>query len=320
MDHVWVPVRLPLGDKSYLQDITVYLRKTDTGVILIDSGLNVPESYATLTNLLDQEGYRPEQIDALLLTHYHLDHSGLALRLQKKFFTPVYIHRNDGKVLEFFRKHVGSYTDCVEEFFSTFGIPDQTLTRIKRELEPFQELLVGPSEMQTLEEGQEFETVSGNIAAVFTPGHTPGHVSFMHTKTRILFGGDFLLEREFPHVGIFPHTQQYNPLKDYINSLEKIRKLRVSQILPSHGKVIRDPERRIADVYGFIQNKIADIYHLLKKGPLTVMQICNQGFGYEHDALSCFFLLTLSLAYIRYLQEEHMVVAKRDKVGIRFTA
>ena len=320
MVQMWTPIKLPLGNQSYLQDITVYLLRTETGVMLIDSGLNLSSSYGTLTNLLAQEGYLPEQIEALLLTHYHLDHSGLALPLQEKFSIPVHIHKNDREVLEFFKKHAGSYTDYVEKFFNTFGIPEQTLMRIKRELEPFKKLLVGPSEMQVLKEGQEFETVSGNIEAVFTPGHTPGHVSFMYTKDRILFGGDFLLAKELPHVGLFPHTKQYNPLKDYINSLQKVKKLQIDVILPSHGAVIREPQRRIADVYGFIQNKIADIYRLLKKGPLTVMQICDRGFGPERDALSYFFLLTLSLAYIRYLKEEKMITSRRKKTGILFMA
>jgi hypothetical protein len=59
---------------------------------------------------------------------------------------------------------------------------------------------------------------------------------------------------------------------------------------------------------------------LKKKGPLTLSQICGQGFSSYNSGLSYFFLLTLSLAYLRYLEEEELAIRKSSKSGISFMA
>ncbi|MBN1141047.1 MAG: MBL fold metallo-hydrolase [Deltaproteobacteria bacterium] len=56
--------------------------------ILIDAGLSCRE----MTGRLDQLGVRPEQIDALFVTHEHVDHIRGLLPFASRYETPVYCH------------------------------------------------------------------------------------------------------------------------------------------------------------------------------------------------------------------------------------
>ena len=112
-----------------------------------------------------------------------------------------------------------------------------------------------PLEMRLLEEEQaglpvspirEGEFVeSGNMRfeAILTPGHSPGHLSFWWEEERILLGGDNVL---------LPSTTALvapkGNLGDYLESLEKVKKLAPRLIYPGHGPVIDDPIGRIDEL------------------------------------------------------------------------
>jgi glyoxylase-like metal-dependent hydrolase (beta-lactamase superfamily II) len=70
-----------------------YLVEDDTGVTIVDAG--VPTSWATLTTALQRIGRRPSDVRALVLTHAHFDHVGIAERIRTTLDVPVYVHQND---------------------------------------------------------------------------------------------------------------------------------------------------------------------------------------------------------------------------------
>jgi glyoxylase-like metal-dependent hydrolase (beta-lactamase superfamily II) len=322
MTKIWTPIKLPLGNKSYLQDVTIYLIKSRDGFILLDAGLNTTEAFSSIGEAFSRIGCRPQDIRAIYITHYHLDHCGLATRLQDLLSVPIYMTKEDKEILDFIKTYLHEYPEKMGEFFGSFGVPHTTIDYLKKELTVYKQLLIGPDRIHPTIDGEKIEITSGHLKVVSTPGHTPGHISFLLPKEGILFGGDFFLRDEFPHVGIYPHTIKYNPLKDYLKTLEKIKAMDINIILPSHGEPIYDPGRRIDDVTGFIRHKIEDVLRLLKKGPLSLSQVCDQGFrSYDSGlSLSYFFILTLSLAYLRYLEEENLAVRKSNKSGIVFVA
>ncbi len=307
MKKNWYSIKLPLGDKSYLQDVEVYVFKLTDGFLMLDAGLNTEASYNALISGLSQIGYRIDYIRKLIISHYHLDHCGLALRLQKKFSIPVYLHEADKKILQFFKKHVEHYPEKIWEFYSSYGVPKDTMDFITKELYVYKALILGPTDTLPIEDEDIFDIENGYIQAIFTPGHTPGHMSFFLPEEGIFFGADFLLKNEWPHGGIYPHTIGYNPIKDYLSSLKKVKELNPKIIVPSHGESIYEPVERINDTIKFITKKIEEIYDTLKKGPLNLAQICDKCFKSYDSSLNYFFLLSLGLAYVTYLKEQGIV-------------
>ncbi len=311
-------IRLPLGDKSYLQDVYVFLFRKGNRFILFDAGLNTEESFNALLYGIREEGYELKNMEALIISHYHLDHCGLALRMQNMLSIPVYLHERDREILLFFKKYVEHYPERIKEFYCSYGVPTNIMENITEELQVYKALILGPTDTLPLKEGDRFEIEEGYLEVIYTPGHTPGHISLFFPERNILFGADLILEDEWPHGGIYPHTARYNPIKDYLKSLEKIKDLKPEIIIPSHKNPIYEPEKRIDEAIGFMKRKIEEIYETLKKkGPLSLFQICDLVFkGYE-DVISYFFLLSLSLGYMRYLLEEGLCEEiKREEITL----
>ena len=322
MTNMWIPIRLTLGNKFHLPEMTVYLVRSNHGFILLDSGLNTGKAFSSMEEELSKIGYRLQDIREIYLTHYHLDHSGLAIRLQNLLSVNIHMTEEDKEILDYIKTHLHEYPEKMGTFFNSFGVSHTTIDYLKKELDGYTQLLIGPSRILPIVDGEKIEIASGHLEVVATPGHTPGHTSFLLPKEGVLFGGDFILRDEIVHVGIYPYTIRYNPLKDYLKALKKVRAMDISMILPAHGEPIHEPGQRIDEVTAFIRNKIEDILRLLKKGSLSLSQVCNQGFRSCDSDLSFnyFFVLTLSLAYLRYLEEENLIVRKSNKSGVVFVA
>lgn len=81
------------------------------------------------------------------------------------------------------------------------------------------------------------ETVAG-LEAISTPGHSADHVCFFARADGICFVGDLLLGTGS---GLVPPRAEGGSLADYLESLERVRDLGPSVLLPGHGPAIEDP-------------------------------------------------------------------------------
>jgi hydroxyacylglutathione hydrolase len=105
-----------------------------------------------------------QPVEAILLTHTHFDHVGAVAQLARHTGAPVYCPRLEVAVL----KDINSYV------FPGYG-----------PFEPY-------DPEQTLEGGETLSLAGLDIEVLFTPGHSPGHVSFSLVDHQLLFDGDVL--------------------------------------------------------------------------------------------------------------------------------
>jgi glyoxylase-like metal-dependent hydrolase (beta-lactamase superfamily II) len=93
---------------------------------------------------------------------------------------------------------------------------------------------------RTLEDGDRLQTDEFVIEAVHTPGHASNHLCFRHEASNWLFTGDHVIDGST--VVIDPPDGN---MKQYIESLRRVRALGCRALAPGHGEIIRDPERVI---------------------------------------------------------------------------
>lgn len=156
----------PLGDNAFHLDTTIaanaYLVKGRRGLILIDPGL-APNVNRIARDLVHHD-VSPYHVTDILLTHYDPDHAGSADTWSHRTGARVWIGAADAAIL---RHEVKPPRTPFRRTTALAGLPK----------------LPGHA---TLIDG-ETEILDG-IRAVPTPGHTPGHLTFLHAS--IGFIGD----------------------------------------------------------------------------------------------------------------------------------
>ena len=106
-------------------------------------------------------------IDAVLLTHTHFDHIGAVAPVARATGAPVYCPKIEVPVLA----DIMSYVP-----WPGFG--------------PFESY----EAEHTLKGGEKLQLAGLDIDVVFTPGHSPGHVTFSIPDEHVVFSGDVLFQ------------------------------------------------------------------------------------------------------------------------------
>ena len=87
-----------------------------------------------------------------------------------------------------------------------------------------------------IDDGFQIEATEFRLSAVHTPGHASNHLCYLLEEERLLFSGDHIMQGST--VVIAPPD---GDMAAYLQSLDRIRGLRLRTIAPGHGHLIDDP-------------------------------------------------------------------------------
>lgn len=201
---------------TWFNQINVYLISTSKGLVLIDSA--APGMFGWLVKSLRKVGIAPDQLAGVVVTHFHIDHVGTAMALQR-CGVPVYALAEEVPILMGDAPHpgfcnghsVGRIMIAAEKL--VFGTPS----------------FLG---VRSLEAGQKlFDTTWRVVAA---PGHTPGSLALFNEDTGDLLSGDTLLSDFcYPRANLSVFTADYQGL---VESALNLMALEPKYIHPGHGK------------------------------------------------------------------------------------
>ncbi len=169
------------------------------------------------------------------------------------------------------------------------------------------------------------DKILNDLEIIWTPGHSFGHICLFNTKNKFLFCGDHILSRITPHIGnyVIPKflTKQYegydfnNILRHYLDSLDRIDKLKPKIIFPAHQEIIYDPHKRISEIKEHHKNRLAEISRVIKDNPLTPLRISQLHFG-DLDDTNSYLALSEVLGHLFFLENQELVksVEKNGKI------
>jgi glyoxylase-like metal-dependent hydrolase (beta-lactamase superfamily II) len=151
----------------------VFVLGSDTGVVLVDTG--VPRSAPTILKYLEQIGYGPQDVHAIVLTHTHTDHLGSTPALHDATQAPIYVSPGEAPVVEG-KAPIPSPAGPHRSLFALFS----QLTR------------PAPVAVHGLLRGGDPVPHAQDWRVVGTPGHSPDHLSLYHAGHQLLIAGDAL--------------------------------------------------------------------------------------------------------------------------------
>lgn len=125
-------------------------------------------------------------------------------------------------------------------------------------------------------EGDTLEGTEFGLEVLHTPGHAPNHLCFLLEEERVLFTGDTVLDGTWSVVS----PRRGGDMTAYLESLQRLRKLRMNRIAPGHGEVIEEPRARIDEYLAHRRQREQQILRFVKKqGETKISEIVAALYG-----------------------------------------
>lgn len=226
-------VRIGVGTGSPEGANSAYLL-ADRGVV-VDPGPPDDEAWDALRAGIRRAGVALDDVDHVVVTHWHADHTGLAPRLAAAADATIHMHARDAPFVAAYERTRAERLDRDAATLREWGVPADAVERV----------LAGdtPSPMPpetTVTAHEDGDDVAGG-RLVHTPGHTAGHAAVEYDDH--LFVGDAVLPTYTPNVG-GSDTRTTDPLDDYLASLTRLeRRADRCTFHPGHGTALDIPGR-----------------------------------------------------------------------------
>jgi glyoxylase-like metal-dependent hydrolase (beta-lactamase superfamily II) len=295
-----IPIPLPL------ESVNCYLRKSEAGWHIIDTGFHTPEAEEMWIDVFRKLRIAPQDVAEIVLTHFHPDHLGMAGWLQEYTHAPVKLSKVDYHLAETFW-YQGLEGAIFRDLAIQHGMQDEQAEIIFQYLNDFLKFVRPLPEITTFDEGEIFNW-GEEYQAILTPGHSDGHIVFYCKANRTAVAGDFLLSNITPNIGYFPGFDE-NPLQSYLQSLENIDKYPMEHVLPGHKKPVVNSSRRAKEIAEHHHERLEKILTMIDK-PLTAYELCLKYFFYLDLAgkpLQTRFALAEILSHLIYLEKKGRV-------------
>ncbi|HEY8739928.1 MAG TPA: MBL fold metallo-hydrolase, partial [Candidatus Dormibacteraeota bacterium] len=144
-------------------------------LVLVDTGL--PGRTAQLLSAVRQAGRDPSEVRHVAITHHHVDHTGSLAAIVRATGARVYAHRLEAPILR---------GDEAPPPLMGRSVGSRVFLAVLQRLGP---TAAAPAQVDH-EVADDEELEGTGLRVIYTPGHTRGHVSFLHATSGALFVGD----------------------------------------------------------------------------------------------------------------------------------
>jgi len=268
-----IPVPIPNNPLRY---VLVYAIELPDGVAIVDTGWPADVAWDALVSGLAEAGYAITDVRGILVTHHHPDHSGLANRVRQASGAWIGMHPREAWSMARLPDSA-SLARATREWLVARGAPADAAREVGEV--PFDLAdLAATKPDRLIEDGDVPLAPHVALRAVWTPGHTAGHLCFFDESAGLLLSGDHVLPRISPNISLHTGTEgeqshAYQPspandaLGDFLESLTLVGKLPVDEVLPAHEYRFRGLDARVHQLQVHHEHRLAELLGLVVANP-----------------------------------------------------
>lgn len=159
-----------------------------------------------------------------------------------------------------------------------------------------------------LREGDILNCEGTDYEVLHTPGHAPGHLVFFDRGTKVLIAGDMVAG-----TGTIVIGPDDGHLGQYLASLQRIRDLGASALLPAHGDAIRQPTA-LLDTYIAHRHARTEQFRqvLIRTGDATPLEIATAVYADEVPPEVLPLAAQQVISHLRWMVEHGLAMGPDD--------
>jgi glyoxylase-like metal-dependent hydrolase (beta-lactamase superfamily II) len=211
----------------------------------------------------------------VLVTHIHPDHYGLAGRVREQSGAWVGLHPADAALIH---ERYDDPTDLLERvgrMLRRMGAPPEELEPMRDAAMPVRPFVDAAVPDRLIDDGVHPEVPGWDLTALWTPGHSPGHLCFWEPANQVMLSGDHVLPRITPNIPFHPQAAE-DPLGDFLASLERLRAYPAVEVLPAHEHRFVGLDARLTELAAHHERRFTEVLAAIAAGVTTPWGIAER--------------------------------------------
>jgi glyoxylase-like metal-dependent hydrolase (beta-lactamase superfamily II) len=238
--HGIVQIQAPL---PHIRSVNIWLLR-GSPLTLIDTGPYSPDALDALEAGLRGEGLSVEDIELVIPTHHHLDHSGLAATIAERSGARVAALDRTAEYGARYVDRSAADRSFSRELMRHHGVPESVIEAnegfwdfIRDTSAPFETDVV-------LCDGDVIAAGGRDLRVLARPGHSTTDTLFVDEQSRTAFVGDHLLAGISSNAEIVPVAEPTGSRPrariEYLANLKRTASMPLEVLLTGHGDPVRD--------------------------------------------------------------------------------
>jgi glyoxylase-like metal-dependent hydrolase (beta-lactamase superfamily II) len=255
-----------------LQDINVYIIRDGDKSLMVDNGIDLPETRRELLDDIRELGLDLKKTE-FFITHSHPDHCSNTPVLAN-LDSVIYLGKADIAMLSY---GSGEMQEKLALQTANWGLPEGDLlggSAFKPVHPMFEFAEKRDWRFNSPVDGDVIKAGDYTFVCIETAGHSQGHLCLYEPDKKIILCGDHILRNVTPIIlSLGPDD---NPLAEYLLSLEKVNRLDIRLALPAHRGVIVDVKARIEEIKLHHRSRLSEVLSILDGKCLNTSQVASR--------------------------------------------